>query len=80
MKHRTMFLCAALLAISALSVSGCSETKATPGRTVSTKNTEQDEIKRIQNDPRLPPQAKAAAIKGLQDGQKAAKMAQKVQP
>ncbi len=80
MKNRITYLCAAFLALSVLSLSGCSDNKEASGRTIRQTNTEQDEIKRIQNDPKMPPQAKAAAIKGLQEGQIAAKQAQKMQP
>lgn len=77
MKKRTLFLCAAFFALSTFSLMGCSEKKEeTPGRTVSNANTQEDEIKRIQNNPNMPPQAKLAAIKGLKDAQNAAQKSQ----
>jgi hypothetical protein len=75
MKRYRVFAFAGIVA--ALLVAGCNSGDQGTTKTVSSTQ-EQDYIKGIQNNPKIPAQAKAAAIKGMQEQQAHARQAAQV--
>lgn len=70
----------ALTVMVSLGMVGCGP-KGDQGHTVSSspeqmKQKEQADIDRIKNDPNMPPQAKAAALQGMEEGKRNAQMMQ----
>jgi PBP1b-binding outer membrane lipoprotein LpoB len=70
MKH--IRFAAPLVLAAALLLAGCGNKDQGTTQQVSATQ-EQDYIKRIQNDPNMPPQAKAAAIRSMQEQQENAR-------